>query len=143
MYDRTVITKKSLTQQLSSKSSNPSVNSTDLKLDNYITLVSKSIPSEIIGVYLTVITLLKEGPIKDYALLYWILFIICLSLTPIYLINIYKVHYKNQLVLSCLAFFCWALAIGSPFELIFEHSKYIGGILIPIFSLLIPLNKSY
>jgi hypothetical protein len=144
MFSRTVITKNSVTQLLKSRYSIPQSDSTELKLDNYIALVSKSIPSEIIGVYLTAITLLKEGPIKDSTFLFWGIFVICLSLTPIYLKYIYKVNYTNQLIVSSLAFIFWALTIGSPFELIFEHSKFIGSMILPIFSLLIPLfTKSY
>jgi hypothetical protein len=107
--------------------------------NSYLTKVAKGIPAEIVGVYLTLIALLNDGPIAKEQLFFWGLFIVCLILTPIYLKKIYKVVDNLQLLASSIAFIVWSMAIGGPFDFLYEHARFLGAFLTPLVSLAIPL----
>lgn len=111
--------------------------------DNYLSLVTKCIPTEIVGGYLTIITILNELPLKNNHVFLWFIFVFCFLLTPIYLWRLYKVESIYQLLFSSFCFIAWAMAIGSPFEFILDNSKCIGGILTPLLSLILPLMLPY
>lgn len=109
------------------------------ELNNYLDRLKNLIPADIIAVYLTVTSLLREGPIQDYIYIYWPFFILCSVLTPIYLHKFFNVSNKGQLLFSFISFIGWSLAIGNPFETIFHHTHFIGGLSAPILTLFIPL----
>lgn len=115
----------------------------DSNSDTYLGSVAKCIPTEIIGGYLTVVTLLNSGPLRNNHIIAWSIFIFCCLLTPIYLWRLYRVVSPIQLLISAICFIVWAMAIGSPIEYLFENSKILGGIFTPLLSLTLPLLVPY
>jgi hypothetical protein len=109
--------------------------------NEYLIKVSKGIPSEIVAVYLMLFAFLNCQTIEQnkQPIFYWILFALCLLLTPMYLYKFYGVDDKKQLLLSTICFVIWSMALGGPFDFIISNSKFIGAFFTPIISLVIPL----
>lgn len=117
------------------------------KPDKYQDKLLKLIPSEIVGVYLTILGIIKGafGAITfndPSGIFIWIVFIFLLIFTPFYLKYIMKVNKVLQIVMTTIAFIIWVLTIGGPFStLVCGNSKVIpliGAIVLPLFTLFIP-----
>jgi len=117
------------------------------KPDPYQSKLLKLIPSEIVGVYLTIFGIIKStyGEItlpETSGIITWIVFGILLVLTPLYLKFVMKVSKGMQIALTTVGFVIWVLTIGGPFSTLETgDSKLIpllGAIVLPIYTLFIP-----
>lgn len=119
--------------------------------NEYLDKVARLIPSEIIAGYLTMIGFV--GSVKNIQaqnIIAWIVFVIGLILTPIYLNKVAEVGKpkRNHLVLSTFAFLVWAYVTTGKqlLETISPNlfDQAIASIILVAFSLIsavIPLNK--
>lgn len=117
------------------------------KPDSYQSKLLKLIPSEIIGVYLTIYGIIKStyGNITyndTSGIIIWVVFGILLLLTPFYLKYVMKVTKFMQIVLTTLGFVIWVLTIGGPFSTFDTNDSklmpLLGAIILPIYTLFIP-----
>lgn len=104
-------------------------------VDDYKTRLLKYIPAEVVTLYVTL-----EGVIGEQRLaLLWLVFLIGLIATPFYLVRIYKVSKRSQLIISTVAFAVWVLALGGPFESIPGYEPLFGSIILVLYTFLVPL----
>lgn len=107
--------------------------------DGYNDRVLKYIPAEVVTLYLSVDGLVRAKPHSPA--LSWGLFAFGLLATVLYLRFSAGVTKPLQLVVSAVAFFVWALAIGSPSSHIPGYDPIWGAIALPIFTFLAGLIK--
>ncbi|MGA9377998.1 MAG: peptidoglycan-binding domain-containing protein [Phormidium sp.] len=105
--------------------------------DDYISKLLKYIPTEVIGVYLTLDALVRSSEPRDMGL-YWGIFVFAFIITPIYLWRVQNVHNKKQLFISTTAFFVWIFATGGPFATYPQYSPLYAGVLLIIYTFMLP-----
>lgn len=107
--------------------------------DDYFNRLLKYIPAEIVGLYLTLVNIISTQ--SDTKRISWFVFGICLALTPLYLWRVLKVLKSTQLIISTLSFVVWAYALGGPFKESGLFSNTFAAVLLPIYTVLIPIIK--
>ncbi len=117
------------------------------KVNSYLEKISRLIPSEIIAGYLAMfgfVPLVENTNVRGYII--WIIFFMCLILTPIYL-NRHAIKGKpkiNHLLVSSLAFVIWAYVTTGMKLVPNLYDAAAASIILIAFSLIsavIPLNK--
>lgn len=99
--------------------------------DGYSDRLMKLIPGEVIGVYLSMITLLKHSADPVATAVPWAVFGFGAAATLFYLRVTLKVRNRRQLALSVASFCIWAFTLGEPFtELSWYNGTYAGLLLI-------------
>jgi hypothetical protein len=95
----------------------------------YLERVIKYIPSEIVALYLAVLPFVNLAPGTEKGRLLWFVYGICQILTAAYLWKSVKNAPKKpvQVALGTIAFFCWAYALGGPFENAGLYKPYYSG----------------
>ncbi|GGA12114.1 hypothetical protein [Okeania sp. KiyG1] len=113
-------------------------------VDSYLDKVMKYIPSEIVGVWITIKTMVEGNNNIPQDGILWGIFIICLLLTFAY-IRLLPAESKKkptvkQAIISVGAFIVWAIAIGGrPFISISWYEPIYGSILMVLYTVVIPL----
>ncbi|TRX31198.1 hypothetical protein FNW52_18970 [Flavobacterium sp. ZT3R18] len=107
---------------------------------NYKERLVKLIPSEIIAAYVTIYGLVQAFNGGNKEKLLWIVIVILIIITPVYLIKVSKVTKKSQLLFSTIGFVIWVFATGSPAPKILEFPpESLASIVLIIQTLSIPL----
>ena len=112
--------------------------------DGYVSKLIKYIPSEILAVYLTLRSFVLTTDPLDQTL-YWLIFGFGILVTPFYIwrIQTQKNSHKNtnwqMMFISTGAFIVWAIGTGGPFDQLPGYKAAYGGILLIIYTFLIPL----
>jgi hypothetical protein len=109
--------------------------------DDYATRLLKYIPAEVITLYLTLTSLLRSS-VDASPILDWVIFAIGTVATPLYLWRLQKVHRILQLAISTGAFIVWAFALGGPFTGVSWYVPVYGGILLSVYTFLIPILEA-
>jgi hypothetical protein len=110
--------------------------------DDYFTQIIKYIPSEAVALYLTLYGIVAAAKTQvPFETILWILFIVGLIATPIYLLRVTKVKDKVQLAISTVAFFIWVFALGGPFATYSWYNTVYGAILIVVYTFFVPLFR--
>jgi hypothetical protein len=105
--------------------------------DTYRERMLKSVPSEVIGAYLAANGLLMSVP-DPAAWAKWVLFLLCVILTPLWLIFFQEVKSVLQNVLSTVSFLVWGMTVpDGAFSTISGYHPVYGSVLIILFSGLI------
>jgi hypothetical protein len=109
--------------------------------DEYLSKVLKLIPAEVVSLYVALTGIVyMAGTESNGRTLFWIIFLICLIGTPLYLMRIAKVSNYLQIGISCLAFIIWAFAIGGQYILAIPgYQPIYGALLLPIFTFFVPM----
>ncbi|MCL2932429.1 MAG: hypothetical protein MGG11_09200 [Trichodesmium sp. MAG_R03] len=113
-------------------------------VDNYLDKIMKYIPSEIVGVWITIKTMVEGNDNVPENSILWGIFIFCLFLTFAY-IRLLPAGFKRkptvkQGIISVGAFMIWAIAIGGkPFISISWYQPIYGSILMVLYTVVIPL----
>lgn len=132
---------KKIRQQLADKQNVPLTEVTQANLqskDDYVSKLLKYIPTEVIGVYLTLDALVRSQDPIDKGL-YWSIFMFGLIITPIYLWRVQNVKLKKQLFLSTVAFFLWIFGTGGPFAAYpQQYNSLYAGVLLIVYTFLLP-----
>jgi hypothetical protein len=82
--------------------------------DDYTSKLVKYIPSEVVALYIALGSILGSSDKSDSSL-YWVIFGVCLVGTGLYLWRVTNVTKVTQIVISVVAFFVLAIALGGPF----------------------------
>jgi len=112
--------------------------------DDYKMKVIKYIPTEIVAAYITLEGIIKasaQAPVGAY----WMVFVILLVLTPIYVWRITDQAGRkpawDQIIISFFSFIIWVMAIGGPFDTMSWYQPIYPALLLPIFTLVAPLIR--
>ena len=119
-------------------------------VDDFSNQILKLIPTDVVGVYLGITSLIALSKINTPHVIEYIqlgVFILLLFLTPLYLSRALRVKDTKQVIIATLSFLIWALSLGSPFSELFKYwfdldpdiTKLTGGILIMIYTLIVPI----
>lgn len=113
-------------------------------VDNYLEKITKLIPSEILGVWITIKTMVEGNESIPENRILWGIFIFCLILTFAYIRllprELEKKPTVKQGIISVGAFMVWAIAIGGkPFISISWYHPIYGSILMVLYTVVIPL----
>ncbi len=103
--------------------------------DNYQRLVLKAIPSEILGLYLAIHSLLYA--VKPGAALMWVMLALCTAVTPLFL---WKGGMKGptQYITATIALPVWAMSIpGTAWSTIDGWQPWIGALAVILYAALI------
>jgi len=103
------------------------------KGEDYLGRLSKYIPAEIVGLYLTTAGIIpknQDGSPKCLAM--WIVFMINFALVPIYFYFATSRGAKKplwpQIILASIAFPVWVFAIGGPFRCLTWYEGWIASL---------------
>jgi hypothetical protein len=106
--------------------------------DDYTSKLVKYIPSEVVALYIALGSILGSSDKSDSSL-YWVIFGVCLVGTGLYLWRVTNVTKVTQIVISVVAFFVWAFALGGPFESLSWYDPIYGALLLPIYTFFVPM----
>ncbi len=111
--------------------------------DKWVTKVLKLMPAEVVSVYIFVFNFIKiTNPGPQDSILQWSVFVLILGITPFYLYKIAKITSRVQIVMIVIAFMIWVLSIGGPLDgvrLGGYSPQFLGDVLLPIYTLVIPI----
>ena len=117
--------------------------------DDYMSRVLKHIPSEIVMVYITVDGVLRTSynpnvwaERQTLQMLLWIILGTLTVLTPFWLHRVMRVKRPSQLFISTLSVPVWLFALGGPFALQDWYQPAFGAIVLPFYTLIIPIISS-
>jgi hypothetical protein len=105
----------------------------------------KLIPAEIIAAYVTISGLIigfaKHKPNADQSNLLWIIILVLMILTPVYLMKVLGISKKGQILFSTIGFLIWAFATASPYtnDVLGFSIELITSLILILYTLLIPL----
>jgi hypothetical protein len=106
--------------------------------DDYKTKLMKYIPAEVISLYVTLEAAINASAhtAADTVGPFWLIFIVGLIGTPIYLWRINKVSKGLQLAVSTGAFAVWVFTLGGPFEGWdwYQGHKIYAALILPIYT---------
>lgn len=115
---------------------------TQPQIDDYTTKLIKYIPVEIVAAFVTVDGIIRSAtqvPTEAY----WFIFFLLLILTPLYMWRVTTEPNKSpaiaQIVISTISFFVWVFALGGPFNYLDWYQPVYGALILPIFTLAIPI----
>ncbi|GAB4531723.1 MAG: hypothetical protein Fur0018_19890 [Anaerolineales bacterium] len=110
--------------------------------DDYLSRLLKYIPSEIIMAYISIEGVLRSTYRGNAGLLetvLWSVAVILLVLTPLWMYRVMGVRRTSQSLLSSLSFAVWLFAMGGPFRTLDWYQPALGGVVLPIYTLLVPI----
>jgi len=114
--------------------------------DDYLSRVLKHIPTEIVMAYVSIEGVLRTTystsvPHEREMLLklLWIVAAALTILTPLWLWRVMRVKRFEQLFISTLSFPVWLFALGGPFALQDWYEPAFGAVVLPLYTLLVPI----
>ncbi len=107
-------------------------------VDGYSDRLIKLIPAEVIGVYFSMVTVLKNSKDDVADLVPWLVFAFGAMATLFYLRVTLKVLNTRQLALSVIAFCVWAFTIGDPFSQFAWYNGTYAGLLLIAYTFVAP-----
>lgn len=110
----------------------------DVSADDYTSKLIKYIPGEVIALYITLDAIVRSSDSLAQAT-HWAIFLFGAIATYLYLWRVAKVTKQLQLIMSVGAFCVWVFAMGGPFVLVSWYQPAYGGLLLPIYTFLLPV----
>jgi hypothetical protein len=107
-------------------------------VDGYADRLVKLIPTEVIGVYFSMVTLLRHSKDTVAEAVPWLVFGFGAMATLFYLRVTLKVLDPRQLSLSVVAFCVWAFTIGEPFSRYDWYNGTYAGLLLIAYTFVAP-----
>ncbi len=110
--------------------------------DGYLSRLLKYIPSEIVMVYIAVEGVLRgayTATPERLQISLWVLTGALLILTPLWLWRVMRIKRLGHLFLSTISLAVWMFAIGGPFTMLDWYSPSLGGVALPLYTLLVPI----
>ena len=140
---RTIITRRDLLPAVPSAQAALAANNGQSTVDGYREKLLKYIPAEVIALYVSLDAIIRGAASagKPDMTAYWLLFVFCVVVTPLYLWRASKVEKKLQLLLSTIAFAVWVFALGGPFanlEWVTAH-KVLAAMVLPLYTFTVGL----
>ncbi|QOG01178.1 hypothetical protein [Flavobacterium sp. MDT1-60] len=127
------------------KSANQQLQIQNVAPNDFKDRLIKLIPAEIIAAYVTISGLIigfaKNNPNADKSYLLWIVILVLMIFTPVYLMKILGVSKKVQILFSTIGFLIWAFATASPYtkDILGFSFELIASLILILYTLLIPL----
>ncbi|NEO77074.1 hypothetical protein [Moorena sp. SIO4G3] len=113
------------------------------KIDGYFDRLLKYIPSEIVGAWIAIKGVLTSADDVPINLLLWVLFIVFVVLTAVWILKLTSESNKppavTQIVVSTGAFIVWVFALGEPFSSLAFYRPVYGSLLLILYNIIIPL----
>ena len=113
-----------------------------LQIDDYTTKLIKYIPADIVAAFVVLDGILRSAA-QVPTEVYWIVFFVLLILTPLYIWRVTTEPNKPpaiaQILISTISFFVWVFALGGPFTHLDWYQPVYGALVLPIFTLAIPI----
>ena len=106
--------------------------------DRYSDKLIKLIPAEVVGVYISMMAVLKGSSEAIADILPWFVFGFGVVATYFYLRFSLHVSERRQLVVSVVAFCVWAYTLGGPFKDAGLHSDTVSGLLLAAWTFAAP-----
>jgi len=111
-----------------------------LKPDDYLTKIIKYIPADVVALYVTLHGIISAAKAEvPFILMSWLIFIVGVLGTVLYLWRVGKVDDKSQLLISTGAFIVWVFALGGPFSNLSWYHPVYGTLLLPIYTFFVPI----
>ncbi len=111
-----------------------------LKPDDYLTKLVKYIPSEVVALYITLYGIASAAKEEiSFTFISWLIFVIGILGTALYLWRVAKVSDWLQLIVSTIAFVVWVFALGGPFSSLSWYHPIYGALLLPVYTFFIPI----
>jgi hypothetical protein len=108
--------------------------------DRYQDRLIKYIPADVIAVYLAIAGILKTATAHvPIHVLQWVVFLILVPGTWLYLWRVAKVSKWQQIVISVIAYVVWVFSLGGPFTQFAWYDAVYGAILLPLYTFLVPI----
>ena len=114
--------------------------------DDYLSRVLKHIPSEIVMAYVAIDGILRtsydpniRSERQTLQMLLWITLGILTVITPLWLLRVMGVRRPSQLFISTLSIPVWLFALGGPFEFFRWYRPALGAVVLPIYTLVVPI----
>jgi hypothetical protein len=108
--------------------------------------VLKFIPSEIVMAYVAIDGVLRTTYDPDVGVerqtlqvLLWVVFAALTILTPLWLWRVMRVQRASQIILSTISLPVWLFALGGPFKLLDWYQPAFGAIVLPLYTLIVPI----
>jgi hypothetical protein len=107
--------------------------------DTYMSRVLKHIPSEIVMAYVAIEGILRAsyGSSQGRQTLLWGALAVLTVLTPLW--RMMGVRRVPQLIISTISVPIWLFALGGPFEALDWYRPALGAIVLPIYTLVVPI----
>jgi hypothetical protein len=110
-------------------------------VDGYQDRVLKYIPADINAAWLALTGIVKSVTTIPQSTVLWVLFVLLLILTPIWIwkqtSEAKKPPAVTQILVSAGAFFVWAFALGDPFNSLSFYQPVYGSILLILYTLIV------
>ncbi|BAZ71207.1 hypothetical protein ACE1AT_23735 [Pelatocladus sp. BLCC-F211] len=117
--------------------------SSETKIDTYTDKLIKYIPSDIVGAWVAASGLIQGAADVPQNTLFWIAFVIGVTLTPIWTLRMTrekdKTPAKTQAIISTGAFIVWVIALGEPFSSFPFYRPVYGSLLLLLYTLIVAL----
>lgn len=111
-----------------------------LKPDDYLTKLIKYIPSEVVALYIALYGIASAAKEEiSFVFISWLIFVIGIIGTVLYLWRVAKVSHCLQLIISTIAFVVWVFALGGPFSSLPWYHPVYGALLLPVYTFFIPI----
>jgi hypothetical protein len=111
-----------------------------IKPDDYLTKLVKYIPSEVVVLYVTLYGIASAAKEEiSFAFISWLIFVVGIFGTVLYLWRVAKVSDSLQLIISTIAFVVWVFALGGPFASLSWYHPIYGALLLPVYTFFIPV----
>lgn len=134
---RTVVTSKNIDLI---KAKLPKEEGEQVTLDDYKDTLLKYIPAEVVALYITLYGIISAAKTEiPFDLISWIIFVVGVFGTALYLWRIGKVNDMLQISISTGAFVIWVFALGGPFSNLSWYHPVYGTLLLPIYTFFIPI----
>lgn len=113
--------------------------SREIKVDSkYEDVLVNLIPGELIAAYIAIDSIAAS----DTTIQKWVLLATCiiiLILIPPYLMKLYNVKGRTQIIFTMLAFIIWVYCLGGPFKIWGIYNSVIGSVILVLFTLVAPI----
>ena len=115
-------------------------------IDGYSDKLIKYIPSDVVGAYTAASGIVASQDKNTVPTYYWIIFVIGLLVTALWTLRQTRLPNKplaiTQTAISTGAFLVWAFALGGPFANVSWYAPVYGGILLSVYTFLIPILEA-
>jgi hypothetical protein len=114
----------------------PAAAPVQVEKDRPVDRLLKYIPAEIVGTYVTlqgVIATVGEESLRHRLL--WLVFVVLLPLTWLYLARVQHVTKRGQLLVSTIALAVWVFSLGGPFAALVWYRPVYGALLLPLYTI--------
>jgi hypothetical protein len=110
--------------------------------DDYYAKLLKYIPAEIVAAFVAIQGIITSNS-QPAQWVYWVVFIVLLVMTPLYLWRVTNEPNKPvaapQIVISTIGFAVWVFALGGPFSQYGWYKTLYGAVLLILYTVAIPI----